>query len=124
MSVKNELDRLKKAYEEIKNDDEAKAIFEEAKQIIDGFLAKGDDDIESKLTGYADVDETLVLTSKGAKVRKAYVARVKAIHFLTSALQLISKYTPVLNEAVDAAKELTKSAKSAAKKSLSRRKKK
>ncbi|MBD3263788.1 MAG: hypothetical protein GF375_01645 [Candidatus Omnitrophica bacterium] len=121
--VRDEIERLKQVYETIKNDKEAKAIIKEGKAIMDAFLKKGDKDIMAKLTGYADVDETIALAHKGQKMREAYQARSKAIHFITNVLQVVSRFMPVVKEAAEAADNIRKTAKKSVKKSLKRRKK-
>jgi len=124
MGIKEEVERLKSVYESLKDDKDVKAVFDEAKGLIDS-LAKGKDkDIEAKLTGYADVDETVALAFKGAEVRKAYQNRMRAVHLLSNILTLAARYMPVVNEVVKAAKKVRKTAKSASKKSLKRRSKK
>jgi len=123
MSVKATIDRVKAAYDAVKDDKEVQAVWKEAKDILEKLIKKDDKALDVQLTGYEDVDETLKLVRDGQKMREVYARRSRALNLIMSIGRLAMQYAPVVKEVVKAAKKRSTS-KGAATKASARRKKK
>lgn len=94
------IETAKTVVETLKNDKDVTDVLEDVKGMITDLTSGKSEKVVKKLTGYADVDETLSLVQAGQEMRQRWARRNKAVNLLERLVKIAVHYAPVIKKAV------------------------
>jgi hypothetical protein len=103
MNLKPTIDNVRNGLKSAEITPEIRGILSEIKDIADSLLKNDTASVESKLTGWEDVNKTLQVAEALANYKQKQVRIGKVINTMIGLIQLASVFAPALNSVASVA---------------------